>query len=132
MDRCRFIRKIRKASLDAISTTMDLSGKFGGLSWMPCVSLWDVFGSSNVLEYCAYLDGVPLVFHLWAFTSDGSSGPSMLGLRVVYPVWSISRVQDLGGTFDDLLFHLLLLFRGMCFYSWASFLEMTHSRLVLI
>ena len=44
---------------------------------------------------------MPLVFRIWAFTPNGSRGPFMLGLRVVGPVWSISGVQDLGGTFDD-------------------------------
>nr|POF01596.1 aquaporin pip2-3 [Quercus suber] len=63
--------------------------------------------ASDILGYCAYLSGMPLVFHLWAFTSNGSRGPFMLGLRVVGLVWLISGVQDLRGTFDDSLFNLL-------------------------
>ena len=103
-----FIRKIRRAFSDAM------------------LSQWDVFGNLDVLGYCAYLGGMPLVFCLWAFTLDGSSGPFMLGLRVVGPIWSISGVRDLGGTFDDFLFLLLPLFRGMCCHSWAPFFKMTH------
>ena len=109
-----FIRKIRRAFLDAMLFRRD------------------VFGSSNILRYCAYLSGMPLVFRLLAFSPNGSWGPFMLGLRVVGPVWSIFRVQDLGGTFDDFLFHLLPLLQGMCFHSWAPFLRMTHSGPVLI
>ena len=103
-----FIKKIWRAFSDAM------------------LSRWDVFGNLDVLGYCAYLGGMPLVFRLCAFTLDGSSGPFMLGLRVVGPVWLIFEVRDLGGTFDDFLFHLLPLFQGMCFHSWSPFLKMTH------
>lgn len=66
---------------------MDLSRRSGGLPWTLCVPWWDAFDSSAILEYCTYLSGMPLVFRLWAFTSDGSGGPFILGLRVVGPVW---------------------------------------------
>ena len=36
VDRYGFIRKIRKAPSNAMCTTMDLSGKFRGLSWTLC------------------------------------------------------------------------------------------------
>lgn len=88
----------------------------GGLLWIYQED------SEGFLECYAYLGGQPFVFHLWAFTSDGSGGPFILGLRMVGLVWSILKVRDLGGTFDDLLFHLLPLFWGMLFRSWASFL----------
>ena len=94
-----FIKKIRRAFLDAM------------------LSRWDVFGSLDILGYCAYFSGMPLVFRLWAFTPNGSCGPFMLGLKVVGPIQSIFGVQDLGGTFDDCSFHLLPLLQGMCFHS---------------
>ena len=91
-----------------------------------CIPWWNAFDSLAILRYCTYLGGMPLVFHLQAFTSDCSGGPFILGLRVVGLVWSIPEVWDLGGSFDDLLYHLLPLFCDMLLCSWASSLGKAH------
>lgn len=72
----------------AINATMS-----GGLLWIYQED------SKGFLRCYAYLSGMPFVFRLWAFTSDGSGGPFFLGLWMVDPVWSILGVQDLGGYF---------------------------------
>ena len=65
---------------------MDLLGRSGGLPRMLCVPWYDVFDSSTILEYCTDLGGMPFVFHLCAFISDGLGAPFILGLMVVGPV----------------------------------------------